>query len=639
MLVLPALWLLACTGGSQDGTAAAHGQGIPSLPREVALAEAALDSGDFLRAGSLARAAIAHQAGDTTSLAHMVALQTWGTALHMRAQHDSAMPLLSKALLLAEQRADSGRAASIRKVLAMNYEGLGDYPRALRMLMEAMRYQERNGDSTKLANTLLSLGKIYYMQDDDQAARKEFERAVDVYRALGDSSGMSIGLNNVTRVMVEHGEFDTAIVLLRYNIELRKRVMPKRSRAALESNLSSAFVGLQQWDSALVHAQRCLDEATRHKQDDMLALGWLGVARARKGKGELDQALDAAERSMAIAEPLDRPEQVSEAHKVMATILFDKGDHRAAYERMGMHHALEDSLVSEERTKEMLELRTRYDLDQKEWENQRLRDARMLADARASSARWGMAAVGAAAVVIGVLAWMLVQRARHRAHLREMELEQQVLRSQMDPHFLFNALNTIPGLYATGDVATANDHVGHLSKFLRSVLETTRRRTVPLARELDLVEHYLRISANRNPGRFTWNIDVRPYVRTEQIAVPPMLVQPVVENALEHGLRGRDGGHVEVTVDMAGTVLTVSVEDNGIGRQAAAARPSQRNHGSMGIELVRQRIGLYDPRTPAHEAVVVFDKSDGNGAPAGTRVVLRMRAQTLTEHAAAGDRG
>lgn len=587
----------------------------------------------------MARLALLDMVADTTRPEHGAALFTLGSSLHLRAQHDSAMLLLERALRLAEGRGDSAQMASITKVLAMAHEGLGDYPRALRMLLSSIQYQERQGDSVGLANALLSLGKIYYMQDDDMAARKEFERAVAVYRALGDSAGISIALNNVTRVMVEHGEFDTAIVLLRYNLALRRRVLPKRSRSALESNLSSAYLGLQQWDSALVHARSCIEEAEKHKAGDGQALGWLGVARALKGKGDLDDALEAAQRSMSIALPLRRPEQVSEAHKVIASIRRDRGEYQQALESMDAHRALEDSLVNADRTKEMLELRTRYEVDQKDWENERLRHAGLLADARASSARWGMLAALAVAVVVALLAWAILQRGRHRAHLREMELEQQVLRSQMDPHFLFNALNTIPGLYATGNVATANDHVGHLSKFLRSVLETSRRRTVPLARELELVEHYLRISANRNPGRFTWNIEVKPYVRTEQVAVPPMLVQPVVENALEHGMRGRDGGHIDVRVDMGGAVLTVEVEDNGIGRRAAAARPSQRNHGSMGIDLVRQRIGLYDPRTPAHEAVVIIDKSDRDGAPAGTKVVLRMRTQTLTEHAATGDRG
>jgi len=218
-------------------------------------------------------------------------------------------------------------------------------------------------------------------------------------------------------------------------------------------------------------------------------------------------------------------------------------------------------------------------------------------------------------------------------------LEQEALRLQMDPHFLFNALNTIPGLYAGGDTATANDHVGHLSRFLRLVLETSRRRTIPLEQEVQLVENYLRISANRRLGSFTWELKVMPYVQAERIAVPPMLIQPVVENAIEHGLNGVVKGHLSVLVDRAGSVLHIEVKDNGVGRSVAASRPSRRNGTSMGIDLVRKRIALFDRTTNISDAVDLRDDLAADGSPRGTIVTIRLRVQMMSEHAAVGDRG
>jgi LytS/YehU family sensor histidine kinase len=153
------------------------------------------------------------------------------------------------------------------------------------------------------------------------------------------------------------------------------------------------------------------------------------------------------------------------------------------------------------------------------------------------------------------------------------------------------------------------------------------------------VEHYLRISANRRPGSFSWNVKVMPYVQAERVAVPPMLIQPIVENAIEHGLSGVANGHVSVLVDRAGSVLHIEVRDNGLGRMAAAQRPSRRNGTSMGLDLVRKRIALFDKHTPVTEAVLVHDNKEESGAARGTVVVVRMRVQQMNEHAAVGDRG
>ena len=638
LLLIACVLIAGCGGVREERPTSPNGADSLVLLPELKQVQAALDSGDMLRAGSLARRFIASRGSDTMDMQYAVAVWMLGSAMLARAQHDSAGMLLTHALELTELHGDSTRSASIRKELAMNFEARGDYPRALQMLMRSLRFQEQQGDSPRIANTILSLGKIYYMQDDDRSARREFERAYAINKALGDSAGMSFSLNNVTRVMVEHGEYDTAITLLRYNIALRKRVMPKRSRAALESNLSSAYLGILQWDSALAHARVSLEEAEKYRSDDMRALGWLGIARALKGKGRYPEALDAANKSLDIAIGAGRPEQVSEAYKVLGTIQRERGDLAEALRLLDRHNAMEDSLVNAKRDSEMLALRARYEVDQKEWENERLRTKQHMTEAQAGKARWGMLAALAGAAVIALVAWAMVQRTRHRSRQRELELEQQVLRSQMDPHFLFNALNSIPGMYAEGGHGMADDHVAHLSMFLRTVLETSRHRAVPLSRELTLVEHYLCVCANRNPGHFSWTITVDPDLSADRIAVPPMIVQPIVENALGHGIAAVEHGSIRVHVGRVSQDLVVTVTDNGIGRAAAAKLASRRNASSMGLDLVRQRLALFDRGRSNKDRVSIEDMAIENGTSTGTRVTLRMTLKYLDQHATVGDR-
>jgi LytS/YehU family sensor histidine kinase len=193
-------------------------------------------------------------------------------------------------------------------------------------------------------------------------------------------------------------------------------------------------------------------------------------------------------------------------------------------------------------------------------------------------------------------------------------------------------------MYAEGGGAMADDHIAHLSMFLRTVLETSRHRAVPLSRELMLVDHYLRVCANRNPGHFKWELSVDRELSTDRIAIPPMIIQPIVENALEHGIASMDKGLLRIEVARSDNDLLVTVTDNGIGRNAAADVASRRGGTSMGLDLVRQRLALFDRKRSSRERVSIENASNENGRSPGTRVTLRMRLKYLDEHVAAGDR-
>jgi sensor histidine kinase YesM len=219
---------------------------------------------------------------------------------------------------------------------------------------------------------------------------------------------------------------------------------------------------------------------------------------------------------------------------------------------------------------------------------------------------------------------LLLQRARERARRREAELEQQALRLQMDPHFLFNALNTIPGLYAAADVRTATAYVGHLSNLLRLILETSRKLQVPLRQELELLEHYLHVSRSRHPGAFTYAINVDPLIDRDAVCIPPMLLQPLVENAILHGLVPRkEGGALQVDIDRSNGVLVCRVRDNGIGRRASARANGDPFPVSRGLAITAERMRQYNRGRVATDGLRIVDLHDEQGRPKGTEVVVR----------------
>lgn len=567
------------------------------------------------------------------------ALSLLGLAQQRRHKNDSALVLYREGLRVAEECGDSAGMSSAWLNIGVALQRKGDYDASMEAALHALHLKEAIGDENGAARVMNNLSNLYWRQHDRPAAIAMLLKAIGIKRNLHDSLGLSNSLNGLAALMVEDGRADTAVVLLRQSMAILRSVAPEAELYAQLVNLGLAFHEAGQADSALHYYRSGMLAARQSEDPDGEVHALYGMAEVLMDQGEFREAGPLLDSSLAIAERIGSADLIKEAHVSLARQREAIGELALALEHIRRSQQLGDSLMNAEKDATMNELRVRYDTESKERENDELRAAQLLADLRAERNRWIALGIGLLALAGAVFTWATVQRNRHRAQLREAELEQQALRLQMDPHFLFNALNTVPGLYAGGDPAAANDHVGHLSKYLRLVLETSRRRTIPLSQEIELVEHYLRISANRRPGSFTWEVKVMPYVKPERLAVPPMLIQPVVENALEHGLGGVPKAHVSVLVDLAGSVLQIEVKDNGIGRKAAAQRPSRRNGSSMGIDLVRQRILLFDPQANLSDAVLVHDESTAQGDATGTTVTLRFRPQPLTEHAAAGDRG
>lgn len=634
-----ALLLVGCTDRPNSGTSSEAQPDTLRFKQELAALVDHLRVGEIAEAEALAQA-IFEGSHDDPALykPQITALSMLGQILQRRSQPDSALAYYREGLRVAEQAKDTISIGNMWLNIGTVMDGKGLYRDALHAQLTALRWKEYLNDSAHLGSVLHNLSVLYWRQDSIEPAIKMLQRSIAIKR-VSDSLRLASGLNGLGVLLIEAKRPDSAISVLKESLALEDRIGGGANRDLQLTNLGLAFDRAGKLDSAVHYYEVGLiaAKAQGHQEYELRALYGKGDIWRKRGRYELARAdLDS---SLAIATRIGSLEDMKEAHLSLEVLYEVMGDYKAALHHYNAYHALSDSLMNAGTETGMEELRLRYDTEKKDRENNELRTTQELAELRAERNRWVAIGIGVLAIAIAVSAWAMVQRNRQRAREREAELEQQAMRLQMDPHFLFNALNAIPGMYADGDRVAANDHVADLSRFLRLVLETSRRRTIPLSQEVELVERYLRISANRRPGHFTWAVKVMPHVQAERVAIPPMLIQPIVENAIEHGMNGARDGHVSVLVDQAGGILHIEVKDNGVGPGVAAQRTARRNNVSMGIDLVRDRIAIFDRQTSAMEAVEVREGKAPDGTTRGTVVSVRLRTQQMSEHAAVGDRG
>ncbi len=234
-----------------------------------------------------------------------------------------------------------------------------------------------------------------------------------------------------------------------------------------------------------------------------------------------------------------------------------------------------------------------------------------------------------------VLVTMMVSRQikkredrKNRINMRITELEQLALKSQMNPHFIFNSLNSIQQYVMDKDIAGANKFISDFSRLIRQTLDFSSRPFVPLADEISYLRTYLELEKTRLEGKFDYKIDLAPELKEGAFPIPPMIIQPYVENSIRHGVKYRkdDRGLIQVKVNRKNRYIVVVIEDNGIGRKMAAYYKTSNpiEYQSKGMSLTADRIELINRNRSSKITVLIEDMVDSSLEPLGTRVTINF---------------
>lgn len=213
---------------------------------------------------------------------------------------------------------------------------------------------------------------------------------------------------------------------------------------------------------------------------------------------------------------------------------------------------------------------------------------------------------------------------RNEANKRELLIaEQMALKAQMKPHFIFNALNAIQLFIARNQKKEANVYLSNFSQLMRSILDGSSKGLISLSEELAMLENYLKLEMLRLKDKVTYDIQLEQEICAERVLIPPMLIQPILENALWHGLSSKDeAGLLQLRIALRESNLQIEVEDNGIGRETAAKQKAdnRKNGDSIGLQNIIDRLKIAYPRR-AEQPVTIIDLYDGLN-PIGTKVIL-----------------
>ncbi|MBV1924766.1 MAG: histidine kinase, partial [Flavobacteriaceae bacterium] len=247
-----------------------------------------------------------------------------------------------------------------------------------------------------------------------------------------------------------------------------------------------------------------------------------------------------------------------------------------------------------------------------------------------------------AAVLILMILFLL--RARHKNKVKtdkllkesmersfQMKLadsEMQALRAQMNPHFLFNCLNSINSFIIKNEQEQATEYLSKFSKLIRRVLNNSKEPKVTLGNEIETLKLYIELEALRFNNKFDYSIDIQPNVEIDYLEIPPLIIQPYVENSIWHGLmhKKEGDGKLNINITQEEDHIEVTIEDNGIGRDAASQLKSKsaEKRKSYGMNITSERLKNSINSTNETSHVEVIDLIDSNNNSLGTKVIIKI---------------
>ena len=282
--------------------------------------------------------------------------------------------------------------------------------------------------------------------------------------------------------------------------------------------------------------------------------------------------------------------------------------------------ALRDSLSGDKVMREIESLRAQYETAEKE------RKIAQLTSEKKDQQLNFQRLVGGAIIVlllIGIASIILFFKNRQKilqAKQESIDLEQRLMRSQMNPHFTFNALGAIQSHLLTGDAHQGAIYLTKFAKLMRQILSQSQKAMISLQEEIDTINNYLSLQKLRYENQFDFQVNVDPNLDTNSVMIPPMLLQPILENSIEHGkIYRQSDGKVDVQITNKANLLVIDILDNGIGRRNTLYKPSNQEHESVALKIIKQRLSRLKTKYGKEVGFKILDPDQG-----GTEVIFNL---------------
>lgn len=556
-----------------------------------------------------------------------------GTAKRNKSQYILAADFHERALKYAEDSKDVRLITISLNNIGVDYRRRDMLPKAFDFHFRALKLAEKYNDIRNISIATNSIGNIKLSDGKYNDAIQEFSRALQLERDGKNDLGVAINLGNLGYAYEGLGQLDKAIEYYKSSLAVNQAMDNKTGMSICYTCLGAAYQKKKNYPLAMEYLQKALQ--ANDKVDDKVhtAESYLSIGRLLNEEGKHDEARKYIQESIDLGLKWGFKSTLMEAYKAMADNYKRAGDYDRSIDNSNISLIYKDSILDERSTTEFAQMQAMYVVHQKDNQIKQLQQEQDISQLRIRRNLALAIALAGFLFMLIVGGFFYIRHRNLQANRQTLQLELRSLRSQMNPHFIFNSLSSIHRYIWSNNQEEASDYLTKFSKLMRMILDNSQHTFIPLNKELESLRLYLDLEALRCNNIFDYHIHVAESINEEEVLIPPMIIQPYVENSIWHGLVHRkDKGRLDITVNLNGRVLEIIVTDNGIGRKLAMEIKAKKDHlhNSMGMKVTEGRIALIRKINNTKDAnVVVNDLQDNVGLATGTQVKIVLPAEFL----------
>jgi tetratricopeptide (TPR) repeat protein len=548
--------------------------------------------------------------------------------------------------------------AQVCNNVGIDYQEMGNYVKAEEYYLKTLKIYEESNNKEGIATIYCNLGNLYNLQNDYQKGLRNLIKAEQIDSSINNQTNLIVDFANIGEGYLSLKNYEKSLEYSFKAILLGKKLGALNNLHTSFSNVGQALIDAYEadtieplgvtyvrgdekvyvthsalLDTALVYEQNSILRANIVHNELSLTHAYRGIGQIFALKKENDKSISYYQRAYDLSDSLGVLGEEMDNAQSLGHAFVRAGNYQMAAKYLDITNVLKDSIFSKEKNKQITELEAKYQNEKKEKEIEALAQKNEIQTLQIRQSRGFIFGLVSLVLLIAAIAFLLIRQGRINTLNTKIELEQKLLRSQMNPHFIFNAMTSIQNYIYKEEPQEAANYLSSVFKLMRSILESSKEEYILLEKEVITLKHYLVLQQLCFQNKFDYKIDVDQELDIGNITIPPMMAQPIIENAIEHGIVNKVGekGMIIIRFVKHNDMFSLEVEDNGVGRDKAReiGKEHKSKHLSVATNITQERITLLNRNGKKKITMQIIDLKNEKNEGTGTKVVFSFPLNML----------
>ncbi len=515
----------------------------------------------------------------------------------------------------------------------------GDYPNALKNYLLALKILEEIGDKHICPYSYTNIGIIYNTQGDFDKALKHYLISLKLSNETGDKTISAETYSHIGNNFASQNNFSEALKNNFISLKISREIKDKQGIARANVGIGEVYSKTNNFPEAIKYFSESLKIWSETGEKEALASTYLSIGDLYLKEKKYKEAFNNLDTGLLISKKIGSLINIKKSYEYLSILNNVQGNYKQALEHYKKSIVTKDSLFSQTKTKEITRNEMIYEQEKKDVitkaEQERKNSISKSEIERQKLIRNFIAGAAGIIILFSLFTFFFYKHKRDAIQkqketvlsLQVSETEMKALRSQMNPHFIFNALQSIQTFLLSHKPNEANTYLLKFSKLMRLVLENSQYSEVSLKEDMQALELYMQLESIRLPHPFTYKFHIDKAINEEEATIPPLILQPFVENAIWHGLQYKpESGQIDIFISKRDNSLYAVVQDNGVGRDMTKknTRPLLMKRESLGMKLTEERLKILNELKHTNAQFKIIDLFTKDNQPSGTKVELSL---------------